>query len=297
MLVMRYGVIKPLIGFNGFELQLSLYSFLILTFATICITAAGYIINDYFDTRIDALNKPNRIIIGNTIERRFALSLLTILNVIGVVLGFYVSFIIKVPALGLIFPIVSGLLWFYSTTYKKQLIIGNLVISCITALVPLIVIYYEIPPLNHYYHDLIMSSGEDFSYVLHWIYFYAFFAFILTLIREIVKDMEDFEGGEAYGRNTLPIVTGIKFTKTVVLSLILLFLIFLGVIYVKYLKDMITLIYILIFIIIPLLVIGIRTLKANKKDDYHLISGIIKLVMLAGVVYGMMIQILLKINL
>jgi len=297
MLVMRYGVIEPLIGFKGFELQLSWYNFLILIFATVFITAAGYIINDYFDAKIDALNKPDRIIIGNKIERRLALFLHTIFNILGVLLGFYVSFIINLPSLGLIFPIVSGLLWFYSTTYKKQLLIGNIVISCITALVPLIVIFFEIPALNSFYRDLIISKGEDFSYVIHWIYFYAFFAFILTLIREIVKDMEDFEGDEAYGRNTLPIVSGIKITKSIVCSLIILFLIFLGFIYLTYLNDMITLIYILVFIIIPLLFVGFKTLKADKKEDYHLISNILKFVMLAGVIYGMIIRILLKINL
>ncbi len=161
----------------------------------ISISAAGYIINDYFDVKIDLINKPNDVIIGRHISRRQALFLHQILNIIGGVLGVLAGY--KVLFINIL---AITLLWFYASVFKKKPFIGNLIVAFLLALV-LIEIAWVFEPTN----------------VKIW--FYAFLVFSVNLIREIVKDMEDKDGDAAHGANTLPIVLGLVYSKKVVYGL------------------------------------------------------------------------------
>ena len=145
--IMRYCIIEPFLKINSFSLQLSNFHFFLLVISTILIAAAGYVINDYFDTRTDRLNRPNEVVIDKEIPRRYAILLHLIMNFIGVGIGIYLSFYIKVPGLSIVFIVTAGLLWFYSTDYKRQFLIGNILVSIMTAAVPILVILYEMPLL------------------------------------------------------------------------------------------------------------------------------------------------------
>ena len=292
--LMRWGIIDPMLEVNHFELQMDAFHFFLLVLSTVTITAGGYVINDYFDTHTDLLNKPRQVLVGTTIHRRFAMILHIILNVFGVGLGFYISFHVGIPYLGFVFLLVVGLLWFYSTTYKRQFLVGNLMVALLTAIVPLMVPIFEIPLLNAAYRQVMIENQMNFMYILYWVLAFSFFAFLTNFIREIIKDMEDFEGDRVYGRKSLPVVLGTKTTKLVVHVLLLATLTGLIFAWFEYLGDTITLVYFLLFLWLPLLFLIFKTIKADDKQDFHLISQILKIVMLFGVLYALVARYIIQ---
>lgn len=294
-ILMRHMIISPFLKLNSFKLQLNEFHFVLLVLATVCIAAAGYAINDYFDTRPDRVNRPRKVVIDTQVSRQFAINLHTILNIIGVGLGIYLSFYIKIPGLSVLFILTAGMLWFYSTNYKKQFLIGNLIVSLLVGTVPVLVVLYEIPLLNREYSEIMLSADANFNYIFYWVAGFGFFAFITNFIREVIKDAEDFEGDRAYGMNTFPIVTGMLFTKMIIVSLISVLITLVTFVLMRYIIfsgdsfDYITTIYFSILIYIPLLVIIFKILIAKSKRDYHISSQILKLVMLSGVLYSMIV--------
>lgn len=290
-------MIDPFLKVNNFHLQLSDFSFFLLILSTMLIAAAGYTINDYFDTKTDRLNKPGRVVIDRTISRGTAIKAHTAMNIIGVGLGVWLSFRIEVPALGLIFFFASGLLWFYSTNYKKQFLIGNILVSLLIAMVPMLVVLFELPLLIREYGQIMLAAGTSFNYIFYWVAGFAFFAFLTNLIREIIKDAEDFEGDSAYGMNTLPITIGINSTKWVVILLILGFNILLFYVLDRFVlntdsgKDILSMIYFGVLILIPSILIIILISMAKDKKRYQQASLLMKIIMLAGLLYSVVVYI------
>ncbi len=295
--LMRHAIIGPVLQVSNFELQMSHLDFFLLVLSTVLITAAGYVINDYFDTRTDLLNRPSKVLVGKAISRRTAIMLHWIFNFTGVVLGFYVAISIRFPFLGLLFFIVVLLLWFYSTTFKRQVIVGNILVSVLTGLVPVVVLVFEIPPLVREYDVIFTYHHANVKYMIAWIGFFAFFAFLLNLIREIIKDIEDIEGDKTFGRKTLPVVIGINYTKFIVCALIVITLVSLGYIFIIYLltglygdTDLITFIYFFVFIAIPLLALFYKVIIATEKRDYLFAKNLSKAVMVAGILYAFLVR-------
>lgn len=292
---MRYLLMGPLLPSDSFELQFGDFQFALLVFSTILIAAAGYIINDYFDTRPDLINKPSRVIVGVTISRKVAMILHLVFNLIGVGIGVYLSFYVGLPSLSLVFVLSTGLLWFYSTNYKKQFLVGNLAVSFLTGLVPLMVVLFEIPLLNKEYGEVMIRYNANFSYLFAWVSAFSFFAFITTLIREIIKDAEDFEGDMAYGMKTVPIVLGTRWTRIVVVGLIVVTLFALVFLLFKYIffsvdpADYLSLVYFSLFLFLPLILLAIQVATASSKKGYHRASTLIKLVMLFGILYSVLV--------
>jgi len=267
----------------SFVLQFPFIDFLALVFATVCITAGGYVINDYFDIRTDLVNK-GEVIVGTKIPRRRAMMWHNILSAIGVVAGFWVSYRIGYFWLGIVFLIVSGLLYFYSVTYKKQFLLGNIIVALLTSFVPLMVIVFELPALyNNYGLELI--SLYSLKIIFYWVAGFAVFAFLTTLAREIVKDMEDFEGDRAYGSRSLPVVAGIRLSKALVSAIIVVTILLMIIMWALYIKDIISLLYIIIATVIPLLFSIIALIRGNTSRQFDMVSKIIKGVMLTGVLY------------
>ncbi|MDA3954499.1 MAG: geranylgeranylglycerol-phosphate geranylgeranyltransferase [Bacteroidales bacterium] len=285
--LMRWGIIKPILEIYDFELQFSDLNFFFLVMATVFITAAGYVINDYFDTKTDLVNRPETVIVGRILNRRWAILLHVILNTIGIGLGVYISFYIGIPALSIVFILITGILWFYSTTYKRQFLIGNIIVAFLTALVPLMVILFEIPLLNNEYGLLMKEMQLNFTQIILWVSAFAMFAFLLSMIREIIKDVEDFEGDSAYGRKTMPIILGVLNTKIVIITFILTTLFSLLYINFRFLHDVITLIYFVVVLIFPLLFLIYKVIVAENKKDYRRASNLSKLIMLAGILYSL----------
>jgi 4-hydroxybenzoate polyprenyltransferase len=307
MVMMRYVVIEPLISkisvvlINGtgeavpMTLQFQWYDFILLVLTTIFITAGGYVINDYFDIKTDIINK-GKVIVGTKISRRQAMMWHNIFNIIGVSLGIYISWKAGYIMLGSLFLIVSGLLYFYSASYKRQFLIGNIVVAILTAIVPLLVILYEWPALYKYY-AVNATEIPKFDFIVYWIGGFAFFAFLTTLTREIIKDIEDFEGDLAYGRNTLPVVIGVRNSKIVSVSLVIATIVLLYLTWYFFLNDTITLIYISIAITIPLFYVIYQVIQSQNKSQLHRSSRIMKIVMITGIMYSIIVKIILSWNL
>ena len=294
--IMRYCIIAPFLKINNFNLQLSDFHFFLLVFSTILIAASGYVINDYFDTGTDMLNRPDKVVIDKHISRRYAMLMHLVMSFAGVGIGVYLSFFINVPGLSVIFILAAGLLWFYSTNYKRQFLIGNILVSVMTAFVPILVILFEMPLLNETYGTIMVQNGANFNYIFFWVLGFGIFAFITSLLREIIKDSEDFEGDTAYGMNTLPIVAGTKITKTVLISLICICIFLLTWVLLEYILlntdfvDYISAGYFLIFLFTPLTILLIKIITAKSKKDYYISSQLTKLIMVCGVLYSFIVR-------
>jgi len=307
MVLMRYAIIEPVISKTGVilihgtgeeipvTLQFPWYNFLILVVATLFITAGGYVINDYFDIKTDLVNR-GEVIVGTKISRRKAIMLHAIFNILGVAAGFYISWKAGYFWLGTLFLFVSGLLYFYSASYKRQFLVGNVLVATLTALVPLLVVFYEWPALYKYYAVNAITQ-PDFKLIIYWVGGFALFAFITTLAREIIKDIEDFEGDNTYGRNTVPVVIGVLSSRIVAASLIIITIGLLYIVWYFAINDKITLIYISLLIVIPLMVINNQLLISRKQKQLHTASLLMKIVMLAGILYSVVVKAILTWNL
>lgn len=288
--LMRWCVVDPMLEVNGFELQLSSFHFFLLVLATVLITAAGYVINDYFDTHTDFLNRPKTVLVGTKIPRRTAMIFHSVLNIIAVLIGFYLAYKTGMIVLGFVFLIVTGLLWFYSTTYKRQFLIGNVLVAFLTALVPLMVVLFEIPELNEAYSKILIKNNSNFMYIFYWVLAFSFFAFITNLMREIIKDIEDFEGDSAYGRNSLPVVLGVKASKIITIILSLIVIGTLNYLYFTFLNDQITFIYFSLFLYLPFLFLIGKLIKAKTKKQFKDSGNILKIIMLLGILYSVIVR-------
>ena len=246
------------------------------------IAAAGYIINDYFDVNIDLVNKPSKLIIDRYIKRRWAIVLHMIFSFTGFVISCYVGYKLRnlyIPAFNLL-AIIS--LWFYSTTFKKKLLIGNVLISLLTAWVILILIVSEhklpVSPHDIYWQRLVKLS-----------FIYAGFAFIISLISEVIKDMEDMRGDVKYGCKTMPIVWGLQVSKVFVAVWIVVITGSVAAMqfYVIQLGWWFSALYSLLTIIIPLLYVLRKLYVAHTQKDFHRLSTVVKLIMLSGIFMSM----------
>jgi 4-hydroxybenzoate polyprenyltransferase len=306
MVLMRYAVLAPLVGKVGvimisggeetaMTLKFPWYYFAILVAATVLITAGGYVINDYFDIKTDLINK-GKVIVGTKIPRRQAIMWHSVLNIAGVLMGFFISYKSGYIWMGILYIIVSGLLYFYSASYKRQFLIGNIIVAFLTAMVPMLVVLYEWPALYKYYTENAVVL-PPINFITYWIGGFALFAFLTNLIREIIKDIEDFEGDIAYGRNTVPIVIGVMSAKIVSVAIIAVTIILLYLIWYFYINDTITLIYISAAIVFPLLIVIFKLLKSNDKRQLHNASSLMKIVMLTGLLYSVVVKVILTWNL
>ena len=293
----RFGIIYPFLKQAGLNLFLSEKLFGLLVSATVLIAASGYIINDYFDVKLDHVNKPKQMVVGKLISRRQAMFLHTLVNVSGIFMAAYVAFAIGHPFLVLIQLISAGLLWFYSVNFKKQILIGNVIIAALTALVPFTAGYYEIVVLfDNLSQKQVNSTIEaesirsllfSIKYLLYWVVGYSAFAFILTFIREIIKDCEDIEGDEAFGCKTLPIVYGTSKAKKAAnytVAFLLVLITFLEFIQVNS-EDWISFTYLLALISLPLIWLMTKIRKAKTKKHFFIISQVVKVIMLVGILY------------
>ena len=269
--------------------QLSELDFFLLVLSTVFLTAAGYVINDYFDRKTDLLNRPDSVVVGNQINRRTAMQLHFVFNIFAIILGFYVSYKIGFYEIGYIFLIVTGILWYYSTTYKRQFLIGNVIVAIFAGMLPIGVVLFDILPLSVVYKQTLINYRTDFNLILLWGLAYGFFAFITTLSREIIKDIEDLEGDNAYGRNTLPIILGINTSKIIVIILNILTIIGLFYAYYLFLTDNLSLWYFIIALTFPILFLIFKLIKAETKRDYHFLSNLNKIIMLLGILYAFIV--------
>jgi len=242
-LLIKYALFEPF----GVIMTLNWFGFALLIVATLCIAAAGNIVNDIYDLEADRINKPDKVIIGKTISEKNAFNAFIVLNIIGVAIGFYLANLVEKSSFSIVFVGISIILYMYATSLKQILIIKNLIISILVAMSLIIVALFDLLP------SITPQNRETQLLIFKILFDYALFAFSINLIREIVKDLQDIDGDHKTGLNTLPIAIGNE--RTTKIAFVLLVFFTCGLIY---------------------------YFQAETKTQFKHVSNILKLTMLLG---------------
>jgi len=253
--------------------------FILLVFSTVLIAAAGNIINDYFDIRIDRINKPEKIIVGKYVKKRLAMLVHIIFNSIAILIGLYLAIRHENPIPLIVHVITTTLLWMYSLYMKKKFLTGNLAVAVMTALIPLLTIWFD----KSLYGTLF--SAKDWEYAKNVVYVFCYFAFITTLVREIQKDFADRKGDEAFGCKTVPVVMGDKNGKILLSFLFLVTIASLLYLTFSFLSSSLHILYVIMTVFSPIAVSWIYTLYAKSRKNWSLASDLMKISMLSAILF------------
>lgn len=270
-IIVRYTFLNYANLVHGF----SNFNYALLIIATLCIAAAGYIINDIYDVDVDYINKPDKVFIGKTISEKVAFNWYFALNIIGVGLGVYLSNQVNRSAVATIFVISSALLYVYSNGLKQIPLVGNAIIAFLASSSILVIGLYNIfPYMFGFNNDQMMS-------ILHILFDYAIMAFLIHFAREIVKTIEDMEGDKAYDITTAATYFGVNVSKVITALTLVGLLIFIGYfIYNNIYHLTYVLFYFIVAIITPILFVIVKLFQAKEKADFTFISKLLKVIML-----------------
>lgn len=275
-LVFKYGFID----FQGIPQAMNHWQYALLVFSTVCIAAGGYLINNIIDKGTDEENKPENVVIGNSISENMGYNLYIALNIIGVGIGFYIANIVEKPNFAAVFIIIAATLYVYANGLKQSLLIGNFIVAILLSLSILIIPIFDLLPVISSENQV--GMGIIFKILID----YAVFAFIINFIREIVKDLEDVNGDYNHGMNTLPIALGVSRTVKTVFGLSFIPIGF--VIY--YINENLfsndlyfATAYGLLLILAPLLYFTVKIFGAKNKKDFGHLSTILKVIIFFGI--------------
>ena len=290
MLAFMQLVFRYLFLANSYvDMALTDFNYILLVLSTVCIAAGGYVINNIMDQDTDEIAKPQNRVVGVSISETVAYNWYIGLTIVGVGIGFYLSNVIYKPTFASMFILVATLLYVYATNLKQIPLLGNVIVAFLLSVSILIIALFDIFPATDM--DNKIRMGEAFNILVD----YAIFAFIINLIRELVKDLEDMDGDSATGINTLPIAIGINKTKILV-GILTVTAIALLVYYIKvHLFDLdYVLYYGLVFIVGPLIFLGVKLIQAQDKKEYHFLSTLLKIVLFFGILSVAVIVLNLK---
>lgn len=291
--VMEKWVATPLLQLEQFGELMPWWILTLLIVSVVGIAAGGYVINDYFDVKIDRINRPDNLVVTRIISRDAAMNLFYGLTAVGVIAGTVVAWWAHSWTLLFTYVVIPGLLWFYSASYKRMFLVGNLVVAFASAIVPLLVAIANADYLHHLYQNALAYSpivGE--LYV--WTGGFAAFAFLLTWVREIVKDIEDIEGDREMECRTLPIVWGDKVAKIIAtlllmaIAILIVYMLFAVLPFSHEWKSLPTR-YVVFGLIVPILCSIVLLWAANSRTEYHRVQTIIKFAMFMGMLFSYVI--------
>ena len=291
--LMEKWVAVPILDQVAFGEQLPWYVLLLILLATVLIAGGGYVINDYFDVKIDRINRPDAVVVTRTVSKPTAMYLSVGLSVTGALCGVGAAVLLRSMTLGTIFVLVPGLLWFYSSSYKRLLIVGNLTIAALAALTPMVVAIANVAILNLRYAAILPYTTLVHD-IYAWLGGFALFAFLLTWIREIVKDLQDQMGDRELECHTLPIVWCETKTKVFVTLLVVLTLAIIGHLWYHVLPfptgwESLSTRYIVLGVVTPLVCALWLLWSAKIPSDYRTCQQVVKFTMLIGMLYSICI--------
>lgn len=290
--LMEKWVAVPILN-KVFGEQLPWYMLLLLILAVVCIAAGGYVINDYFDVKIDRINRPDEVVVTRTVSKPAAMRMSIVLSSIGIVCGLVVAGLLRSLTIGILFILIPGLLWFYSSSYKRLFMVGNLIIALLAGITPLMVAMANVALLELRYGTILSYTTLPHD-LYAWIGGFALFAFLLTWMREIVKDMQDQMGDRELECHSMPVVWGDKWTKVFVTGLIVITLAIIGHLWFHALPfpigwSSLSTRYIFLGIVIPLIASLWLLWAAKIPSDYKTCQQVIKFTMLIGMLYSIVI--------
>lgn len=273
-LVFRYLFLKQ----SYVDLALTDFNYILLVIATVCIAAGGYVINNIMDQDTDEIAKPQNRVVGVSISETVAYNWYIGLTIVGVGIGFYLSNVIYKPTFASMFILVATLLYMYATSFKQIPVLGNVVVALMLSTSIIIIGLFDILPAID--ADNRFRMKEAFDILMH----YAIFAFIINLIREIVKDLEDMDGDYQSGINTLPIAIGVQKTKLIVGVLTVLSI---GILAYYVNSNLFELDYVvyyaMVLIVGPLIYFGVKLINATSKKEFHHLSLVLKIILFFGI--------------
>lgn len=288
-LLFRYAFLKQ----QDIPLSLADWQYGLLVLSTVLLAAAGYLINNILDVATDTINKPNDVIIGKGISETAAYNIYIGLNITGVAIGCYLSNVIMRPSFAVIFILIASVLYFYSTSLKQIMILGNFVVAAVLSFSVIIIGVFDLFPATNAENQAQMASM--FSILLD----YALFAFMINFIREIVKDIEDVNGDYNQGMNTLPIAIGKSRTSKIVIGFAIIpfisCLLYINKYFVEN-KLFIVTFYAFAFVLAPLLYFIVKIFSAKSQKDFHHLSTVLKLILLFGILSILVITLNIKYN-
>jgi 4-hydroxybenzoate polyprenyltransferase len=278
-----FALINPILSLRPFEAGMNATQFLLLVAAVTFIAVAGYLINDIHDMDADAVNKPGKNVVGRKISVHTVRILYWVFNILGVAAGTASAWMLGQINYSLIFILSAGLLWFYSGRYQCQPLIGNLVVAFLSSLTIMLVWLFDFLTLMQR-SDIMISIHQFLPQVNALILLFTAFAFMTTLIRELVKDMQDFAGDDRFGCRTLAVAAGVDKAKRITMFLLVaMVLLALYSQWYFFQTGFINLFY--FFMLIDLLIFGVifRLARAGDTKDFKRVSFLIKILMLAGI--------------
>jgi len=284
MLLMLFCLINPALGLAPFEAGLSWVELMLLMASVLAITKGGYIINDLVDVNTDSVNKPGKNLVGNRISESTAQVLYWITTLSGIAASVLFSYMLHKISYSLIFLFSAGLLWFYSQKYKCQPLVGNVVVAVLSSLSFGLVWLFTFFALSNQGIEFARVQSS-FSLTNKLVLIYVGFAFLITLLRELIKDLEDYTGDNRFGCRTLPVVYGKGVAK--VFALITAYLSLAGLIWVDFFYFKMQFYGIagwFILIIVLLVLMIVRLHRATEKPDFASLSRLSKRLMLLGIV-------------
>lgn len=286
-LIFRYGFLK----FQNIPLALADWQYGLLVLSTVLIAAGGYVINNIFDQETDNDNKPNDVIVGKSISETQAYNLYFALTVSGVALGFYLSNVIQKPGFASIFILIAATLYLYASSLKQMMLIGNVVVALLLSFSVIIIGIFDLYPAT------VIENQQQMKVFFSILLDYAIFAFMINILREMIKDIQDMDGDYNQGMNTLPIAIGKLRTCKIIFILsiipILVILLYIN----KYLLDLLWVtIYLLLFVCGPLILFTVKMLKAHTKKEFYFLSLLLKWILFFGILSVVVISLNMKYN-
>lgn len=285
MCLTYYCLLMPLAVSDVMGVMPAPPAFGLLLISVVFIVAGGYVINDLYDTNIDAVNKPERLLVTTIFSEKEAKIFYFILTFIGVVAALISSILVsktKFVTLFALLVLLACILYSYSSIYKKRLLVGNVIVSLSVAFAMFLPWLFEMIYLSS--NVLILSAIKTLMlYILRFVLIYTAFAFVTTLIREIVKDAEDCAGDAVTHCRTIPIVYGIEKTKTILYLLIaLLLLLLFAYEYIIFRLELYVASAIIMLVAFLSVFLIVKIYKAKEKSDFHMASNIAKSMMFIG---------------
>jgi 4-hydroxybenzoate polyprenyltransferase len=290
-LLLRYFVLGKILNEHGVQLELDTTLFYLVVLSTVLIAAAGYIINDYFDVKTDLINHPDTVVVDRVIKRRVAIILHFTFTIIGVLIGMYAALKTGYLRLAVFHFAAAILLWFYSTHLKKTLLFGNIAVSLLTAAVAFMPFVYEMGVMRQLYPGFIHEYRYAVLACLKITFIFSLFAFITSMAREIIKDIEDYRGDLETGGKTMPIVWGQRSAKIcaffllIITGLLLMFVVYNTMRFERKFFS-VDLAYIVFLLIVPLVMLSVYTVKADEPSSFKMACLFVKLIMFLGLSYS-----------
>ena len=291
--VMEKWVAVPLLHLEKFQDHMPWWVLTLLLVSVVCVAAGGYVINDYFDVKIDRINRPDDLVVTRVISRDTAMNIFYVCTGLGILAGVVVAWWARSWNLLFIYIVIPGLLWFYSASYKRMLLVGNLIVAFISALVPLLVAIIHADYLKHLYNEA-LAYTPIVGQLYMWLGGFALFSFLLTWAREVIKDIEDIEGDREMECRTMPIVCGETVSKMVVTLLVLATMImiaYLAWFVLPFPMEWRTLTgrFVIFGLMVPLVCVLILLWSARTKRELHTVQQVLKFAMFLGTMFSYVI--------